>query len=110
MNIPCNTMATIAAFMALGFGQSYDLVDQLGIGQDGVMGEVVKFAVLLDKWATEDSNFFPGVLDYEVAEPFGEWYCAYVRVKKELPPDEVAMRELRTMFDDFMAQGAAHAT
>lgn len=81
-----NNIATTAAFMALGLVEgkydgftSDDIVATWGQGFLELISELVRNAehseMLL---ATRADDDFPGVYDYEVSEPFGKWFGAYI--------------------------------
>jgi len=48
---------------------------------------------------------FPGVWDYEVAYPLGQWIIERIQHKGELPDEQVVLAVARDLTDKFFAQG-----
>ena len=69
--------------------------------------EMIGYAVVMDKCLAEimkDKDIdFCGVIDYEVAEPFGEWYAK--RLYKGFPPTrEEGVEKLKKLISRFFSQ------
>jgi hypothetical protein len=93
--------------MAMGFDtldlrdKQYDhLRDHFG-GHIGMVMNLVKFAAHSEKWLeTHAIEEFPGVLDYEVSSPFGEWYASKLADEYDFPDDK-AIAELERRLEEF---------
>ena len=108
-----NNISTTAAFMVLGLIDnkydgftSDDIVASWGQGFLELVSELVRNAehseMLLATRATDE---FPGVYDYEVSEPFGKWFGAYVfEHGGQLPPIEECNAELIRRINAFFNQ------
>lgn len=56
------------------------------------------------KWEAEDTDF-PGVFEYEVISPLGEFFAEYLLMHEgRLPPKEVAAAEITRLIDAFFAE------
>lgn len=109
-----NNIATTAAFMALGLVEgkydgftSDDIVATWGLGFLELISELVGHAELSEllleqQFAGAD---YPGVYDYEVSEPFGKWFGAYIfEHGGQLPPVEECNAELVRRISAFFNQ------
>lgn len=80
-----NNINTTAAFMALGLVDgkydgytSGDVVALWGRGFLELIQELVRNAEHSEMLLATRTDDFPGVYDYEVSEPFGRWFGAYI--------------------------------
>lgn len=108
-----NNINTTAAFMALGLMNgkydgftSADVVASWGQGFLELVMELVRNAEHSERLLEQRADdFFPGVYDYEVSEPFGFWFGTYVfEHDGQLPPIEECNAELIRRIEAFFNQ------
>ena len=59
------------------------------------------WAQISRKWESEDTDF-PGVFEYEVISPLGEWLGGYLlRHDGHLPDSETVRRQIQNLITDF---------
>lgn len=87
---------------------NYDMYQVWDQGGVELHLEVVQYAVLAEEYcdyvAEQCSMDFPGVFDYEVSEPFGEWFTEYLFETGEAPSKAVATHQLILMISGFFTQ------
>ena len=111
-NSSCDASVYAAFFMEGMRDRDYDAVirswDQ---GCIELVSEIVMFAWLLVRLvdaavlARNDSFGFPGVLAYEVCNPFGQWIADHVIDKSEMPSEQECAHWLATEVIAFFSQG-----
>lgn len=112
--ISMKNIAVTASFMAIGMSRNDEarynkLLEAWGNGCLELHYELSEYAVLSEKivdfLVEECCCEFPGVYDYEVSEPFGEWFGDYVLVYKDVPGNSEAVPILIHLACKFFAQG-----
>lgn len=104
-----HNVATTAIFMAMSHPRGDELnavLDGWGMGHLELVQELAEYAVLSEQWIMEAKpQDFPGVYDYEVSEPFGEWFTDFVLTSEGnvVPSKAEGTAKLRELFDAFFA-------
>ena len=79
--------------------------DEMGVGMDGRVYELIQWAKplskLLDALWKSDIDFC-GVYHYEVSEPFGEWWARYVIDNKRFPLKSECWDQIAKLAKEFM--------
>ena len=107
--------AVTATFMwngALEAGATADeLYEVWGMGAIELHQELCNYALLSEEIHDLMPNKdFPGVYDYEVSEPFGEWFAEQLIRTGNAPEYAAAKRELVEHVVEFFAQGSSDVT
>lgn len=117
--ISMKNIAVTASFMAVGMSDNDEvrynkLLDAWGNGCLELHYELSEYAVLSEKivdfLVEECCCEFPGVYDYEVSEPFGEWFGDCVLAYKDVPNKNEATSILVYLACKFFAQGDSITT
>ena len=96
---------TTAAEMVIGAGN--DLImqaqDAWGCGQLELIMELAEYAVYSEEKLEElNPEDYPGVYDYEVSDPFGHWFMAYViNNDGKVPSTEEGHAKLNELREEF---------
>ena len=107
MTFNIESVCITAMYMAMGANEALkglpedkyqEIVDHCS-GHICLMGELYKLAVKSELKVLQEDRGYPGVLDYEVSEPFGAWY-----VETRLNHTGDATEELYRRIDEFFAQ------
>jgi len=121
-------LATTAAFITRGFfdevyrtagnayihpgdqGWFHEFKQAEGLGEVEAITEVATWAIWLlanVEGALADGTYdrdLPGVFDYEVSEPFGQWYARTIRRTGNAPTRTECADHLETLARDFFTQ------
>lgn len=100
---------TTAAFMATGLQQPNTdadfgkVLDHWGCGNQELVQELVKYAPIADELLEAEERVWPGVAEYEVAEPFGSWFSAQVLASEagNVPDEEACRAKLAELLEKF---------
>jgi hypothetical protein len=84
------------------------LSDRWGQGGLELVMEYAPYGTLLDNIcqaaATVLEEGFPGVFDYEVSEPFGDYFAHYVITNRVTPTRGECLRRIRILSEEFFEQ------
>ena len=100
-----------AAFMMEGLHDAdySKCIEAYGLGCIEMVTELVEYAPkaheLFEVWYAKNSDSCPGVYDYEVSSPFGDWFGKYLIEHEEVPSKTVAEQYLIRLADQFFNQG-----
>lgn len=83
-----------------GFIEMFSDMTQHVVYLQALLSAVIKYNPDID---------YPGVLDYEVSNQFGEWYAWYVLEFSDTPPSNDAEEQLSILLLTFFGQGASNA-
>lgn len=120
--IDMQSVAVTASFMTMGMAEvdfkrrtigadgrcDYDMYQVWEQGGVELHNELTQYAVLAEEftdYVTEQCNTdFPGVFDYEVSEPFGNWFTERLFENCAAPSKSVATNKLIRMIAEFFTQ------
>ena len=94
-----------AAYLMCGLANlpTESVCESWGHGHLSLVAELMDYAPMADRLC-ESYPEHPGVFDYEVTEPFGEWFGRYVLEHNNVPDQKVAKAQLVMMSNTYFNQ------
>ena len=98
--------AVVAAFFMAGMDLSEDLLRSWGKGLYELIFELTQYSKYcwdLALAGSEAACEFPGVYEYDVCSPFGNWFGGYILENKEAPSSDKAHNEVLRLAKDYFS-------